>query len=341
VSKKSSSSRVRLADIAKAAGVTRPVAGKVLLGTGGNIRVSEAAAQRIREAAERLNYRPNSVARQLAGGRSNLLGILMSDRDNKATVQRLFATEREAHRRGYRCVIGQVHDVESTLAGYLEDFEDRGVDGVLHLDTAPDAVAKRLADVPRAVFAVKPSIPGAHYVELDRAEASRMAVRHLQERGHRLCGLVISSIKGYTASERQRGFVEAHEAMGLSVTPPVWMPGPSATEHLEAATEALDVLVRQKGCTGIVAGNDRWAVALVKAALRSGLNVPRDVAVVGFNNLDIATVVEPQLTTIDQQHDVFAPAAMEMLIKLIEHGPLPLEQRGVTIPPRLVVRASS
>ncbi len=332
---------MRLVDIARAAGVSRPVAGKVLLGSGGNIRVSEAAAQRIREAAARLGYRPNAVARQLAGARSKLLGILMSGQDNQATVQRLFAIEREAHRRGYRCVIGQIHGEESDLTEHLQDFEDRGVDAILHLDTAAEDVAQRLLNTPRTVFAIRPALAGAHYVELDRAQASRLAVRHLHERGCTRCALILSRLENHAALERRRGFVEACTELGMQGTPLVWLPEDPTADLLGNATAAVQVVVQQQGCRGLVAGNDHWGVALIKAAHRLGLHVPRDVAVVGFNNLDITTAVEPELTTIDQQHEELAPAVLSMLLRLIEQGPLPPRRRGVTIPPRLVVRAST
>lgn len=336
--------RARLIDVAREAGVDRTVVGRVLLGSGRNIRVSDQTAARVRAAAQRMNYRPNLSARQLKGVSSRLVGVLVTAGMNQASQGRLMATEREAHARGYRFTIGQVHPGGSDLAAYLDDFEARAIEAILYLDTSHAGIDPRLAAMPRVIYSVKPPSPPVRrpwFVELDRAAASRMAVEHLRQRGRRRVGLVMNRLTSHTAAERHRGYCEAAAAQGGDPRQTVWVARPDDQDPLAHLDGALDYLLDQRGCDGLVAGDDRWAVALVKAIRRRGLRVPQDVAVVGFNNHDIATAVEPELTTIDQQHDLFARAMIDLMERCIRGDKVPPAERGIMIPPRLVVRDST
>lgn len=337
--------KVRLIDVARAAGVDRTVVGKVLLGSGGNTRVSEATAQRIIEAARKLNYQPNQVARQLKGVRGKVIGALLGADRARIGYDRLAAIERVAHRLGYRLMIGQIHDDADQIVSYLDDYQARGVDGLLYLDyPIPQRVRPRLNPA-ATVFNTDPGIHGAHYVELDRAEGVRLAVNHLAERGRKKPALVLADLQWKTSADRKHGFVTACRKLGLA--------GAAGRVHLlnvdgsgdeivpEAMQKAIDVMVRDARCDSLIMNNDLWAVGMIKALKRRGLRVPEDVAVVGFDNLTIADAVEPGLTTIDQCHDAFAEVAMGLMIDLIEQREVPSDRRGVLIPPKLVVRQST
>lgn len=341
--------RVRLIDVAEAAGVTRTVAGKVLLGSGTNIRVSEATAERVREAAQRLKYQPNQIARQLKGIGSKLIGVLVSSSTNQAGQQRLMAVEREAHRHGYRFTIGQLHHEDDQIAQndaqiHVDDFLARGCEVVLCLDTAPGIAIQQLKRVERVVYAIRPGglKDNAFYcVELDRQAASQIAVEHLIERGCKRVGLVLSRLGTWTAQQRHKGFMDAIRAAGESDPEScVWISdaGSSTSPRLQAPS-AIKQLVQEQGCDGLVAGSDGWGVSLIKSAHAAGLKVPDDVAVMGFNNHDVCEAVEPELSTIDQEHEPLARELIDMMIRMIKQEPI--KQRHVLVPPRLVVRAST
>ncbi len=114
------------------------------------------------------------------------------------------------------------------------------------------------------------------------------------------------------------------------------------TPTTEVTADAIDNLVDKQHVDAIVAPNDVWAARLIQGLKARGHRVPEDVAVTGYDNLDLATAIDPPLTTIDQQHDRYAAAALDMLIAIASGVPqLPPEARTVVVPPKLVVRGSA
>lgn len=335
--------KVRLIDVAREAGVDRTVAGKVLLGSGGNTRVSEATAERIRKVAQRLRYQPNQIARQLKGAPSRLIGVLVSGSMNQPSQQRLIAAEREAYRRGYRLTIGQIHGEDAQE--HLSDFDARGAQALLFLDSVPEAAAPALARHPRVLYSIHPPAPipdSAPCFELDRYAASAMTVEHLAARGRQRIGLIMSRLSSYTANQRYTGHLDTLRRLGLPCKNElIWTPARSSPKPLEQIDLAIEELVGRQGCDALACGSDDWAVAAVKAVRRAGRSVPKDVAVAGFNNLDVATAIEPELTTIDHRHEELARIMIDRAVQWIETGELPESQRHLKLPPTLVVRQST
>lgn len=332
--------RVRLADVAKAAGVHRTVAGKVLLGGESNSRLSPATAERVRQAADRLGYTPNHAARQLRGVRSRLLGVLVSSRMNEASFERFQAIEQEARRRGFRIAPGFVSETDD-VRDFLADFDSRSVEAVIYADTPWAEHVSSFAGRP-VVFTIRPALTGACCVELDRAMSGSLAVEHLIERGRRRIGLVVRALDTWSSKLRHRGYLEAmRRGLGVDARDLVWMAPTTDRKVFSHADEAVEFLVGRMGCDAIVAGDDRWAVRLIEALRRRNLSVPGDVAIVGHNNMDITTVVTPYLTTIDQQHPILAGKVLDMTEELITRGSIPTARRRVLVPPRLVVRDST
>ena len=331
---------VRLVDIAKEVGVSRAVVGRVLLNSGNNIRVARDTARRIRAAAKRLDYRPNRIARQLTGAASGLIGVLVESVLNPVSQQRLWATEAEARRRGYRVLISQLGQ-DADVGEYLRDFESYNVEAVLYLGTHVSTAAQ-LASVARAVSSVRVPDDGVYYVELDRRLASRLAVSHLLERGRRHIGLVMPPQTSDLGHEKHLGYLDGLAAAGLTYgEDAISVVNPAEPDQTGQLDRAIDGLVVDGGCDAVVATSDAWAVLLIKAMRRRGLDVPSDVAIVGFDNLDIARAVDPELTTIDHQHDLGASAMIARLMELTGRRKKSGDRRGVMIPPKLVVRQST
>ena len=335
-------SRARLVDIASEVGVSRAVVGKVLLGSGANIRVSRDKARQIRQIAKRLNYRPNQIARQLGGKGSQLLGVLIGEGKSQSRFHRLLAVEAEARRRGYRIIIGQIASSANDVDHYLEEFESHNVEGILYLDTRID-ISERLEEFPVSVSSLL--VPGKEisYVELDRFAGSKMAVEHLLARGRKRIGMLSASAclePSRAETEKERGFLETLGAHGKSYG--------SQTLHrldfdepqsLDQMLPAVKALVDDR-CDAIIAVRDILAVYTLKALRRLNMRVPQDVAVVGFDNLDICIAADPELSSLDHSHEACAKAMLDLTMKLKEEsfgGP----SIGVTIPPTLVVRQSS
>lgn len=335
-----------LSDIAAAAGVSRSAAARVLLGTGGDqVRVSEATRARIEAAARRLRYAPNRVAQQLRGVSSKTLGVIIDSSNLPVMSQRLFALEQAAHAAGYRLLVGQTHGQEETLQAYAADFSGRGVEAVLCLfDLAPGRDQRaRAAFGPyrKVVFHGRPAWTGGYAVRVDTEAAIASCVDHLIASGRRTIALSLwnsdadelmqvrrEAFLRRLAHHKRRGIVCDAASLGSTPSP-------------ESLALGVDHMVRQGRADAILASNDIWATRYILHLAQHGYRLPQDVAIIGYDNLEIAEVVTPALTTIDQNHAAYAGAALQMLIALAAGRRIPAAQKVVTIPPRLIVRQSS
>jgi len=329
----------------------------VLNGRGETHRISERTAKRVLAAAREMHYRPNPIARQLAGKRSNAVGVLIST-DAIADVRLIQAMEIRAAERGVRFIVGHAVGTRERVLGYLDDFRARGVDAVISIfHNHPDyssILEPELVKFQRVVFYERPggwtgaAADGPAYVEPDYYQVGRLGVQHLLERGRRRIALAFSNLSFPYAVQRHRAYRDSLLEKGLPLDERlVWvLPERAATRWMdpftpELARQAVEELVIRERADAIVAVNDSYAARLMAALRERGVRVPGDVAVVGCDNQEIGTLVDPPLTTIELRVEDLAAAMSELLFELLEKGSIPADRRAVVIPPELVVRASS
>ncbi len=338
--------RPTLSDIARDAAVSRSAAARVLLGTGGeHVRVSEATRKRIELSADKLQYTPNRLAQQLRGVSSKTIGVILDTLNLQVMSQRLFALEEAARRAGYRLLIGQTHGQMEALQEYAQDFAGRGVEVVLCLfDLAPgrdERVAYCFEDFPKVVMHGRPAWPGGYCVRVDTSTAIRASVDHLIARGKNVCALSLwNSRKDELMSVRQEEFTKRVIEQGG--TPIVWDALSEGNAPCpEALSRGIDYMIHQCHANAILASNDIWATRFILHLQRSGYRVPEDVAVIGYDNLDIASVVSPALTTIDQCHEEYARVALKLLLEVSVNSEDSLSFPVRTVTPQLIVREST
>ncbi len=346
--KKASKPRVRLIDVAQEAGISRVAVGQVLIGTGGpRVRVSAATRQRVLEIANRLGYRPDRIAQQLRGARSKMLGVVLDTGNLPVMFDRLGALEVEARRQGYRLMVGQAHRDPARIGQYLDDFEGRGVDGTIFLFDLLQGYDGQLGPVfanrGAVVFHSKALVPGAACVRVDTASGIRQSVTHLLERGRRRIALALGNPADQKMEIRRLGYLLEFAARDLPVDETlIW----STQSELEIPTReildrAIDVLICGKKADAIIASNDVWAVRLVQRLKDRGFRVPDDVAMIGYDNLDLSTVIDPALTTVDQDHPAYAKAVLQLMHEMMEHPGKPAAEQEIVIVPKLIVREST
>jgi len=342
-----------LADVARGAGVSRVAAAKVLLGSGGpNVRVGRKTADRVHQVAEDLRYTPNRAARQLAGKRSNLIGVIIDTYSAPVHFERLSLLEREAAELGYRFLVGQSHDGADWVRDYIEDFRARGLDGAICMahqyPGREQEIAEAFSRLPCGMFIGKPGrdCDGPAYVAIDLADGVRQAFEHVWARGRRRVGIVLFNMETLSMIRRYEGYCKALEDHGLTPNPDLvcggvpnqpWMGEPSTETMLPYVSD----LVSRHKADAILAPNDRAAVMVIKALRRLGRRVPDDVAVVGFDNIEIAAMYEPPLTTVGRMNKELARSAVRLLVRMVEGEDVSAEQRRVTIKPELIVREST
>jgi DNA-binding LacI/PurR family transcriptional regulator len=350
----------RLVDVAKAAGVSRWVAGHVLNDGQGNSRVAEDTAQRIRHVARQLNYHPNHAARVLRGSRSYTFGLMVASAGDPLRSFLVQYLDAEAVKCGCRTLItntiGNPAVGPNQFGPCAEELARRKVDGVfcaVHRWFEGDR-AELLKRHPNTVFYEDPGVPGAAYVTVDRKEAVRLAVRRLAEHGRRRIGLAVMTLSRPQHTARLEGYRAEVKAQRLPGDERLVFNGEllglayaRCNEAklrwefpMEIIDRAIDALVCIAKADALVAHDDFWAAALVRRLRARGIEVPRDVAIIGYLNHYLADWTDPPLTSLDLQHETAARRMVQMLQRMIDDGPLPSDERVVKVRPKLIVRES-
>jgi DNA-binding LacI/PurR family transcriptional regulator len=309
---------------------------------------SGATRKRVQALAASMGYRPNASARQLRGGRSGVIGVLVGLDDPQVNYDRLTQLERLAFARGYRLLVGQVEAGDDKAGLYLEDFAGRGVDGLIWLPQpflrAPRMPSALYAGLGCVVALDQPLAHAGGCVRVDYGAGILQAVRHLRARGRRRIGLALAGTgrRGDPLDQRRTAFLKSMKRIGAGARGgPMWIGRMVERPTADLVRSALDRLLRRERADAIIASNDIWAAAFLKALRGRGARVPDDVAVVGFDNLNFSELLDPALTTVDQNHDAFARAALDLVIRLSAGERLAEKERVAIVTPRLVARASS
>jgi DNA-binding LacI/PurR family transcriptional regulator len=188
----------------------------------------------------------------------------------------------------------------------------------------------------------KPLEADNYCVRVDTARAIGYLVDHLLARGRRRIGLHLEGAPDELMTVRREAYTAALAAHGMDTDPSLIDTARTETVDptREAIDEAIDNLAGGAGVDAIVASNDVWAAHLIQGLKARGHRVPEDVAVTGYDNLDLATIIDPSLTTIDQQHNIYAAAALDLLVAIASKAPPP-PKRTVIVEPKLIVRESA
>lgn len=306
----------------------------------GETSVRPATAARVREAIAQLEYQPNAAARSLAGTRSYLIGAITANPSPHYMIALHRGAAEACRARGYHLALEEVRIHEPTLAADFErNLLSARFDGVFISPPATDCgVILDLLDK-----------HGVRYIRLDPAteldrsdriiadDASGVAalVRHFWELGHRKFGLINGPEAHRAAAVRREAFLTEVERLGGSPDLVAQVGGSFLFESgFDGGKKLLSAANRP---TAIFATNDEVAAGAVAAASDLGLKVPRDVAVAGFDDSDVAGYVWPPLTTIRQPIVDYSRIAVEMLIAPRAEG----EPLVIRLPVELVIRKST
>ncbi|WP_028202359.1 LacI family DNA-binding transcriptional regulator [Paraburkholderia nodosa] len=333
-----------LNEVARRAGVTPATVSNVLRERG---RVGEATRQRVLEAVEALGYRPHLSARALAEGRPPTIALMVSSIANPFYPEFALAVENALRRSGRFLIICNTDGDPQTGRAYLEQIAGTLSAGVLVMNANLDfadlrATVRRGAPVVLCMWERPLDPPGLPCVAVDFRRAGELAAQHLLTLGHRRIGAIVGSKVSGIHAARYDGFVAAMQAAGLDGTGAPVRYAPDTTQGGYAATREL--LARHTDLTAIFATNDLPALGAMQAAADLGLDVPRELSVVGITDIQLARESRPALTTVAVATVEAAELAVELLTELVE-APDPAAgaaARMCVVPaPRLVVRAST
>ncbi len=284
-------------------------------------------------AAEQLGYQPNRAARGLITGRTGNVGVIVPELSNPFFLDMLAGAQARARAADYAVFVADGRESAAEEAALIAAMRKQ-VDGIILCSSRlPPRRLAALDPVPTPVL-VNREIPGLPAVLLDSAGGMRQAVRHLAELGHRRCAFVAGPRASWSNRQRRRALLAESAALGLEVT----ALGPVAPGFHSGVEVAAAVLAA--GVTAVLAYNDLVAVGILSRLAALGIAVPRDMSVVGFDDIALAAMVTPPLTTVALPAARAGEAAVELLLERLDNPPGP--QGGVRrLPAKLVVRSST
>jgi LacI family transcriptional regulator len=329
---------VTMADIAALAGVSVPTVSKVL-----NARsdVSRATREKVEQVIREQGYVRSAAARALRGGRSGLVDVVVHDLESAYHLEVLRGIEDALDKAGLALVLSTLHGRTRPARQWLEGVKGRGSDGViLVLATShPAQVAElRRLEIPFVVLdswgqvdVDVPSVGATNWV------GGVTAAEHLLSLGHERVAMIGGPDALVSSKARAAGYRAALEGVGAPFDPQLYRSGDFLPDRGEEATHELMELAQPP--TAIFAGSDLQALGVYRALRQRRLSVPDDVSVVGFDDLPMAGLTVPPLTTVRQPLAEMGRMAAEMVIRLLNGDDV--QDGRVELPTSLVVREST
>jgi LacI family transcriptional regulator len=310
--------------------------------------VSPTTRERVLAVARKLDYAPSAAARTLVKRRSQLIGVVLFTGYEHPDIHHPFFNEvlvglkHGIGELGYDLLLFATEQPGSSQGrphSYLRRARQHGVDGIVVMGVdRDDPEVEKLVRSPVPVIAVDLDVSGDHtsYVASDNIGGARLAVRHLHGLGHTRIATIAGPAKTKPGADRILGYRAEMNALGLEIHPGYVAEGDFYAESAEQLMQSL--LEGRTPPTAVFAAADMMAVGAMKAIQAAGLSVPGDVAIVGFDDIRLAELLSPPLTTIRQDMLGIGLAAGRALVEQIENPDS--TPPVLTLPVELVVRAS-
>ncbi|KYD10696.1 hypothetical protein B4119_2407 [Parageobacillus caldoxylosilyticus] len=326
---------VKIKDVAKLANVSTATVSRVLRNAD---NVKEETRKRVLEAIEKLHYQPNVLGRYLRRMETETILVVVPDMTNPFFSKVLRGIESVAIQNGYRVLLGDTQNNVRLEEEYLNLLHQKQVDGTIFLTAR---INKELMEEMSRQF---PIVLACEYLEgatiptvsIDNISSARKATEHLIKLGHRRIAHLSGPMNIILSRDRLRGYQQAMMQYELDVEPVLIQEGDFSYESGYNLT--LKLLALKNPPTAIFAANDEMAIGAIKAIRKLSLRVPDDIAVVGFDDIKIASIFEPNLTTISQPMFEIGEKAMNLLLQLMEGKKL--DRRQFVLEDRLIVRDS-
>ncbi len=331
--------KLTLDEIARRAGVSRTTASRVL---NNRPNVRSEIRERVQRVMAETGYRPHPVAQSLASQQSHVIGLVLPRRTeilfNDPYFPRLTQGIAQAcNDHDYTLALFMMQSEADEQKFYPRISRKGLLDGIVIQvgQIGDDLIARLLAsDVPTVVAGRPLQHPNANYVDVDNVAGACSAVMHLLHLGHKRIGMITGDMRTTAALDRYTGYCKTLQEHDLPVDETLISEG-YFTEI--GGYEAMQRLLPHKP-DAIFSSSDAMALGALRAIYEAGLTVPKDIAVVSFDDLPPATIARPQLTTIHQPVHAFGVKAVETLLDVIKNGPTP--PRRIIMETELVIRES-
>lgn len=328
-------------DVAKEAGVSKATVSYVLNDTP-HQSISEETAARVREAVKKLDYVPNLNARSLSSRKTKLIGVVIPQTEpgreflfsNPFYGDLLSSAEYAARRNGYHLLLSGSESNQS----YMSIARNRGVDGIIIVGAYPTKWLDELHELSIPVVLVDTYVkdPVYHTIGINDRLGGRMATEYLIKNGHRSIAFVCGQIEDQgVVQKRYQGYRDALEGAGIKVKEEHIYSGNISFEY--AQDVAQEMLKRGKKETAAFVSADILGMGLIKGLRRLNLRVPRDLSIVGFDDVYLAKMCDPSLTTVHQDIAAKGTTAVQFILDALSGEPGKQEK---ILPIELVERES-
>ncbi|MUT65771.1 LacI family DNA-binding transcriptional regulator [Paenibacillus sp. NEAU-GSW1] len=322
-------------DVAKEAGVSIATVSLVINGKG---KISEERREEIRRIMERMGYKPSMIASALTGKKTYALGLLVPDISNPFFAEIARAVEDEGQRHGYSVFICSTDNKDEKVEHYAALLQQKNVDGVI-ISTGMQqlSVLKPLLQggVPVALLAREFPLVTIPSVVVDDYAGGAAAAEHLISLGHRRLAVLAEQDSISSSRERVRGFRQTAEAAGISLDPAYVL----SCGRKDGKERAMELLSMPNRPSAIFCCNDLLAIEAFRAVKESGLRIPQDCSIVGFDDTVLASVTDPPLTTIAQPIEQLGQTAVQLLVRQIAKPGE--EPEKIVLRPSISVRQSA
>lgn len=309
-------SKITSADVAELAGVSQSAVSRVF--TPG-ASVSTKTTSKVKEAALRLGYRPNSIARAMVSGKSRIIGVVVAYLENQFYPEALERLSNCLQEKGYHALIFMAGKDRQSLDNVIEEILDYQVDGIIAASVSMSSVLSercRSAGVPTVLFNRAQDEPDMSAVTSDNIEGGKKIAKYLISSGHRKISYIAGWEGASTQRDRETGFTSILNEAGISLHS-----RRVGNFVLEQSREATRSMFSNKPPEAVFVANDHMALAVMDTLrYELGLKIPDDVSVIGYDDVPAASWPSYSLTTVQQPVNIMVRETVEILIEKIENS---------------------
>ncbi|MCH2023226.1 MAG: LacI family transcriptional regulator [Saprospiraceae bacterium] len=337
--------KISLTDIAGSLNVSRTLVSMVLNGQGDLHGISAATQAKVKAKAKELNYKPNSIARGLRTGKSNTIGLIVTDISNSFYAKIARRIEYRASLFGYNLIFCSSDESVEREEALIQMLRGRQVDGLIMATTfKDDSVLSELINEEYPFVLIDRIISGfnSNYVVVDNYNSSMLAVERLIGNGHEQIGLLtVSPSHLSTIRDREQGYIDALKKHDLEITETNICEIPFNDIYNQVGFE-LDRLLRGSSpVTALYATNNNIAKACLEHLADMNLTIPNDVALLSYDDIDVFKFCNPPLTAVAQPIREISDHALDILLELITTGTQKQgEEKKIILSANMVVRKS-
>jgi LacI family transcriptional regulator len=326
-------------DVARLANVSIATVSRVLNGTK---RANPETREKVMSAVELTGYRPNALARGLVNKRTHAIGVMIPEISNEIFAQVINGLESILDAKGYSIFLAITNGNEEKELKYFQSFEDKKIDGIILSGVKYSSNHKQFFSnkkIPAVVIGQQFQLQGFPNINIDNIGGAHMATTHLLDNGHTKIGFISAPLYDLAVGvDRLKGFKQAMKDRQISVSKQsvVYADSFKISSGYEAAKTMLAHTYKP---TAIFAATDRLALGAMNYLHDHGLKIPQDCSIIGFDDVEISSLVRPKLTTVHVNYSEYGTQAANLLLELLENDTRHLKT-NIVFPTTLALRDS-